>query len=612
MSTRPSRSVVGSANRAFIDLAHTSRAFVVDATIARAITRFAMIERTSDTTTTDARVVELEALLATERASFTQRIAALEAERDKLLRSYERVRYELELLKRRIFVAKAERVDTQQLELEFAAKMRELEIAAGTLGLSAKDDDGETTAPKSKPKPPGRRSLRDTALRVETIRLADPHFEELVAEGKATVHGVEETCRVAHKRGGPFVLVTQRVKYKTEATDGSTAVVTTPTPPELISRCIAAPSILAHSIIDKVGFGLPLFRQEQRFAAEGLPIDRGSLSRWHEQLGATFGASVVHAMRDHAMRTAFCIATDATGIAVQPIRTHEKQRKACKRGHYLVQIADRDYVFFEYLERETSAAIGELFRGFGGYVQADAKSVFDALFEPPDRRDDGDENLRHEVGCWSHARRKYWEATAAKSEVAREGLRRIGRIFELDARWRGKPPTEIKKLRDAHLRPHVDAFFAWAAVEHDKVRAERGLLASALGYSVRQRQRPTQARQQSIRARPPCCRCRPQELALHRQRRPRAEHRASLHDGRHRTTARPRRRAVPARSDLRPAVLAARALPRTRAALLARNPRTPRRRAARQRDAPAHRPAADHDGRDRAADVALTSSESRS
>ena len=487
MSTRPSRSVVGSANRAFIDLAHTSRAFVVDATIARAITRFAMIERTSDTTTTDARVVELEALLATERASFTQRIAALEAERDKLLRSYERVRYELELLKRRIFVAKAERVDTQQLELEFAAKMRELEIAAGTLGLSAKDDDGETTAPKSKPKPPGRRSLRDTALRVETIRLADPHFEELVAEGKATVHGVEETCRVAHKRGGPFVLVTQRVKYKTEATDGSTAVVTTPTPPELISRCIAAPSILAHSIIDKVGFGLPLFRQEQRFAAEGLPIDRGSLSRWHEQLGATFGASVVHAMRDHAMRTAFCIATDATGIAVQPIRTHEKQRKACKRGHYLVQIADRDYVFFEYLERETSAAIGELFKGFGGYVQADAKSVFDALFEPPDRRDDGDENLRHEVGCWSHARRKYWEATAAKSEVAREGLRRIGRIFELDARWRGKPPTEIKKLRDAHLRPHVDAFFAWAAVEHDKVRAERGLLASALGYSVRQR-----------------------------------------------------------------------------------------------------------------------------
>ena len=28
------------------------------------------------------------------------------------------------------------------------------------------------------------------------------------------------------------------------------------------------------------------------------------------------------------------------------------------------------HVFFEYMPRETSAAIGELFRGFSGYVQA--------------------------------------------------------------------------------------------------------------------------------------------------------------------------------------------------------------------------------------------------
>ena len=33
------------------------------------------------------------------------------------------------------------------------------------------------------------------------------------------------------------------------------------------------------------------------------------------------------------------------------------------------------------MPRETSAAIGKLFRGFSGYVQADAKSVYD-LFIP--------------------------------------------------------------------------------------------------------------------------------------------------------------------------------------------------------------------------------------
>jgi hypothetical protein len=190
-------------------------------------------------------------------------------------------------------------------------------------------------------------------------------------------------------------------------------------------------------------------------------------------------------MRIHAMKTAYCIATDATGILVQPIRTHEKQRRPCKKGHYLVQIADRDHVFFEYLERETSAAIGAAFRGYSGYVQADAKSVFDVLFVPPEQTDDGCE--RDEVGCLSHCRRKFWEATIAKDAVAREGLARLSRIFELDATWRSKPPSEIKRLRDQHLRPHVDAFFAWVDVEYEKVRHQRGLLCSALGYAHRQK-----------------------------------------------------------------------------------------------------------------------------
>jgi hypothetical protein len=57
------------------------------------------------------------------------------------------------------------------------------------------------------------------------------------------------------------------------------------------------------------------------------------------------------------------------------------------------------------LERETSAAIAEVFRGYAGHVQADAKSVFDALFEPSREHGDVDTATRAEVGCWSHARR---------------------------------------------------------------------------------------------------------------------------------------------------------------------------------------------------------------
>ena len=130
-----------------------------------------------------------------------------------------------------------------------------------------------------------------------------------------------------------------------------------------------------------------------------------------------------------------------------------------------------------------------MFKGFSGYVQADAKNVFDFLFEPPTDKppddEDADLSVRYEVGCWAHARRKFWEATIAKSVVGREGLARIGRLFALERKWKDRSTADRKVLRDRHARPHLDAFFAWAEVEFARVKNERGVLRSALGYATR-------------------------------------------------------------------------------------------------------------------------------
>lgn len=443
-----------------------------------------MHESPSDT---QARIAELEAALLAERAALAaerQRTAQLEQERDVLKASHERLRLELELHKQRLFVAKAERVDTRQLELEFAQKLRALEQVAGTLGMASGETSGAAGAKKQR-KPSGRRDLRSLPLQEKRVEIADPVFDALVAQGKAERIGFEESCKLAWQRGGMRRLVIARVKYRTVDADGEAFLASAMTPPELFFRCLAAPSLLAHLVIGKYCEGLPLFRLEQRFARDGVPVDRGTMARWMEDVGATVGTTVVAAMRDEALATAFCIATDATGVAVQPVPV-EGQRQACRRGHYFVQVADKDAVFFEYTPRETSAAVLELFKGFSGYVQADAKSVYDALFRPAeDEPPDGETEVRHEVACWAHCRRGFWEATVAKSVVAREGLARIGRIFELEATWRDKPPEEIHRLRQAYLRAHVDAFFTWAEAEHEKVRDERGLVRKALGYAVR-------------------------------------------------------------------------------------------------------------------------------
>jgi len=435
------------------------------------------------------RIAELEALLAAAHA----RADVLAAERDRLRTAYQQIKLELDLLKRRIFVAKAERIDTAQLELEFGEKLAALDELAHRLAGEpspepASGGTGGAAAPDrpKRPKPTGRRNLREADLPEERLEILDPELE-----GRARRIGFEESCKIAWRRATAVRLVVARAKYRVEE-EGGYAIVALAPPDEVIARCLAAPSLLAHIASDKFCDGLPLHRQEDRFERAGFRLDRGTMCRWLEEIGGALGATIVAAMRAEAMAKAFCIATDATGVLVQPIKGGEQVRKPARRGHYLVQIADADHVFFEYLPRETSAAIGELFRGFSGYVLADAKSVYDLLYRPAVERppdDDGkaSSDVRVEVGCWAHARRKFWEAAIAHDAVAREALLRIKRIFDADRLLRDRRADERTQLRDRHVRPYVESFLDWAAAKYEAVKDRRGSLRSALGYVVRQK-----------------------------------------------------------------------------------------------------------------------------
>ena len=465
-----------------------------------------------------ARIAALEAMIAAQRATVAAYEAAIEAERarrteveaerdrlaserDQLREAYELLKQQVELARRRLVIAKAERIDTTQLELEFATtlaalseaarKAMDAEVAAGG-GAAAGAKNGD------KPNRKGRRDLRLCDLPEERIEIPDP-----VLDGTVPRIGAEESVALRWRRGGFVRLVVVRFKYATTSaavtpstdTDetASTPIVTAAMPPRILDRSLATPSVIAHIANEKFGFGMPLHRQEERFAAIGVPIDRSTMSRWLEEVGAIAGATIVEAMRQEALATAFCIATDATGIRVQPTPRDDKQHQPCRRAHFFVQIADADHVFFEYTPEETSEVVQRMFEGFSGFVQADAKSVFDVLYRPPKDRaplDDArsDLGVRHEVGCWSHARTKHWEAAIATQDVvAREALARIMIMFRLERAWKNKLPDVRKTLRDRHLRAHLDAFFAFVEPAYEDVKHQRGMLRSALGYCVRQK-----------------------------------------------------------------------------------------------------------------------------
>ena len=418
-----------------------------------------------------ARIAELEA-----------RLAAATAERDKLRRAYDQLKVHLDMLRRRIFVAKAERVDTRQLELEFAetrAKLAALAKEFGDESLALDDGDQDEPEGRGRRRSPGRRDLRDLHMPEERVEITDPTLE-----GVAERIRFEETCLLGYRRGGPVRIVMARAVYKTS--DDAPELVTAHKPRELYERGMLAPSFIAHILTKKYRFGMPFHRLAEELASEGIPLDDSTMCRYAEHVGASLGC-IVDACAKEAKEWAFCLSTDATGVAIQPAPLADGKRQSCSKGHFFVVLADRDHVFFEYQPKHTSDAVCAMFKGFTGYIQADAHAVYDALFRGEARDEPGDKPP-DEVGCWSHARRKFWEAAVTtKDEAAREALLRIRALFKLEESWAGLAPKQRHDRRQRASRAIVDDFFAWTDGVYARVRDVRGPVATAFGYATRQR-----------------------------------------------------------------------------------------------------------------------------
>lgn len=451
-----------------------------------------MLETQATTPTPEQEVARLRAELKASQAT----VARLRA-------AYMNALEQLQLMRRRLFVAKAERFDTPEEQLTFeqlGLKVQELEAQLGAgsppEGDGADDEDSKGKRRRKKPdsKPTGRRDLSKSSLPLVRVEIPDPELE-----GVAERIGVETSWMLGYERGGQRRIQVDRIVYKVPGAPDETAgeaseagesfrIITAAVPKKLLRRSFLDPAMIAHLLVAKYMMGVPFYRLEQRMALQGESLDRGTMCRVAEDVGASLGA-IVLAARDEAMKTAFCLSTDATGVAIQPTPLADGKRQPCRKGHFFVILADADHVFFEYQPRHTSAAVCEMFRGYQGYIQADAHTVYDALFRGPP----GPTLLEEatgppppsELGCWSHCRRNFWDAAVCKHQEGIDGLRWCDAIFEAERRLAKLPPSKKKVERHRTVRPVIEAFFAWVEEQRQTSRP-RGLVSKALGYAHRQ------------------------------------------------------------------------------------------------------------------------------
>jgi transposase len=348
---------------------------------------------------------------------------------------------------------------------------------------AAKKDVGGEVPPPGNPgeraKPKGRRDLLSSKLPRFEMQVLD---EELEAKGCRRI-GFEDTTQLMFRRGGFWVLVKRVARYEVVKENGTTTAVTVPTPVTLFPRGLLHTSTVAHLMVAKFGLGVPHYRLERDLADQGVPLDRGTMSRYMEQAGNTLGATVVHAMWAEALASAQVIATDATGALIQPAKGAKDGRvEACKKGHFFTAVVDCDAVLFAYVEQHSSESVKQLFGGFGGYLQADASNVYDVLEKG--RPADTEDGVTL-VGCFAHLRRYFFEAAICRYPIGLQGLMQIRAIYAADEAIGRAPATERQALRAAHVRPLATSFFDWARGARQSVQG-RNLATKALGYAANQ------------------------------------------------------------------------------------------------------------------------------
>ena len=259
------------------------------------------------------------------------------------------------------------------------------------------------------------------------------------------------------------------------------AIVQAPMPSLPIERGRPGPGLLAHVLVAKYADHLPLYRQSEVYAREGVDLDRSTLADWVGSAAALL-TPLAEAIGKHAMAGRALHADDT------PVPVLAPGFGKTATGRLWVYVRDErphagdaaPAVLYRYTpDRKGVRPQGHL-QGFAGYLHADGYAGFDKLYAgSPGKR-----AAIAEVACWAHVRRKFFDIHQANaSPVAAEALRRIGELYQVEDAVRGRPPDERRRSRQEHAVPRLANLRTWFDTTLPKLSG-KSELARAIRYGL--------------------------------------------------------------------------------------------------------------------------------
>ena len=396
-------------------------------------------QQASLTAAYDEEIRRLEAELDAQRQALSEQAEELDSRREHI----EHLRLMVEKFRHMIFGRKSEKLVLKLEQMEF-----ELEEDETTQAEAEALD--ERVSPRKEAKPRSeRKPLPEHLKREEKIHEPDAdccpdcggglrHFGDDVSE---QLEYVPESFKVL-----------RHVRPKFACT-GCDRVVEAPAPSRPIERGLAAPSLLAHVIVSKYADHLPLFRQSEIYARQGVEISRSTMAGWVGAASDLLGP-LVDAIGKHVFAGRKLHADDTPMPVLAP------GNGKTKTGRLWTYVRDdrpageqaAPAVWFAYSEDRRGEHPRQHLKNFTGALQADAYAGFHHLYG----------NHIYEAACWAHARRKFHDIHLAHaSPTTTEALARIGALYAIEDEVRGKPADLRLSVRQARARPLLDELRKW-------------------------------------------------------------------------------------------------------------------------------------------------------
>jgi transposase len=420
-------------------------------------------------------------------------IVEMQQSRTELSQEIEELKLALAKLYQQLYGRRSERVmdDPNQQKLDFGDDPEVQDALADAAAEAEQFVEGYVRRKKDKKREPRSEKFPEHLQRYEVTAPVTPDETHCATHGERQLIGYDLLETLEFLRPVLRVRVTKYPKYICP-NQPQCGVKEPPRPKGLVEGNRFDTSIAAEIVTARWAYHLPYYRQQDWFAGSGWTPSRSTLLNISAAV-----AEVLKPLVDYYRQLLLscggmgCDDTTVTLIVPATIpqvdaddprskrihevlsRAHQEGRKSVNARMWAYRPFDLPFNVFDFTVSRHRDGPNEVLTDYTGSLMADCWSGFEAIELRSDAR-----IVRG--ACWSHARRKVFEARDNAPQQTSVLLAMIRELFDLEDRGKRLSADERRALRERESRPVLDRIRAYL----DSDAVARILPKSALGKAL--------------------------------------------------------------------------------------------------------------------------------